>query len=217
MTTYTAKYPDARTGLAHQYTNSGTTVTATGHYDYVSMTNTGGTATAPITATQSGGYGAYFEMHGFFNLVRANGPHTVAEFLGVNNTMNIAPGQTGRGCEVYADNLKAAVQNIVVNANGNSIGATKYGMPGIQVGPDAGRGINFKINNSMIGRDLVTLDKAWRVPDQAAWARGVKSDGHGGAMFTSPNGLLHIDFAGAAVSDVQQHIKYDALPINPYL
>ena len=73
MTTYTAKYPDAPTGLAHQYTDSGTSVTATGRYDYVSMTNTGGTATAPITATQSGGYGAYFEMRGFFNLVRANG------------------------------------------------------------------------------------------------------------------------------------------------
>jgi hypothetical protein len=96
MTTYTAIYPDAPTGHAHQYTDAGTSVTATGRYDYVNMTNTGGTATAPITATQSGGYADYFEMHGLFNLVQANGPHTVAEFLGVNNTMNIAPRPCGR-------------------------------------------------------------------------------------------------------------------------
>lgn len=218
MTTYTANYPDAPTGHAHQYTDGGTSVLATGRYDYVSMTNTGGTAANPLTATQQGGYGDYFEMNGQFNLVNARGPHTVAEFLGTNNTMNIIGGSTGRGCEAYVDNLNGAIQNTTINAGGQGIGATKYGMPGIQIGPDNSWGnMNLTISNSQIARDLVTLDPSWGVPNQKAWAAGVSSDGHGGAMFTDPSGLLNIDFVGASVTDVQQHIRYDVLPVNPNL
>jgi hypothetical protein len=49
--------------------------------------------------------------------------------------------------------------------------------------------------------------------NQAAWAAGISSDGHGGAMFTDPSGLLHIEFTGVSVQAAMA-IHYDRIPIS---
>lgn len=203
MTVYNASYTGVTNGSAHEVTDSTANSNDTVNGDYFYLTQNG---SGSHTATANG-YADYIEQDGGTNLIHAIGPHTFAEFIGGVNHVIFDP--STRGSNVYLDQGGTTT----IDANGTTIGSTKYTDPGLMIGPNAGGAPIHVTLNGYMDRDMIVLDKAWGVPNQAAWAKGISSDGHGGAMFTSPNGLLHIDFTGVSVSAAQA-VRYDILPIS---